>query len=82
MRTFALFDAKNSGFFEICGVVCLHGQGGVSQCGQISDEGGGGQFFFVRLSFMDGPLTVRLSRRFAFPWTVESHFQLCSFVRV
>jgi len=41
MQTFALFDAKKSGFFEIYGVSA--GGGGLRQCGQ----GERGQFFAI-----------------------------------
>jgi len=41
MWTSAPFVAKNSDFLKL--MVCPHGQGGVSQCGQ----GGRGQFFAI-----------------------------------
>jgi len=40
-------------------MVCLHGQGGLSQCGHLADKGGGSNFRdFVRMSFMTAPNQV------------------------
>jgi len=55
MRTSALFDAKNFGFFEIYGVSARTRGKGLSQCGQFADKGDERSIFhnFVQTSFMD-----------------------------
>jgi len=61
MRTLALFDEKNIGFFEIYGVCVRTDKVGVEPvrifCGQRERAV---DFFrdFVRMSFMYGPLSV------------------------
>jgi len=53
------FGENNFGFFEIYGVSArISGRGGLSQCGNFADKGGGGSIFydFVQTSFTDGPL--------------------------
>jgi len=58
LRTSALFDAKNFGFFELYGVSERSSGEGFSQCGHFSDKGGRGSIFrdFVWTSFIDRPL--------------------------
>jgi len=47
MRTSAIFDAKNVGFFEIDGVSAWTRERGVEPVGTFCGQGEGGQFFAI-----------------------------------
>jgi len=54
MRTYALFGAKNFGFFEIYGVSARTRKEGLSQCGHFSNNGEGVNFSRFCTDFFNG----------------------------
>jgi len=69
MRTSALLVLKTTDFSKF--LVCLHGQGALSQCGQKAE----GSIFrdFMRMYFMDGPLHLNTFSRIS--CSVQFSFQ-------
>jgi len=64
MRTTALFDTKNFGFFEIYGVSTQ--TGGVKPVRTFCGQGGGGQFFVILCGrpLWTAPYGIQLQKNF------------------